>query len=113
MIGLLAAARSAHPRPFASSAWAEGERAVEGFIASGRIVEAILAIVVVEAIAAAVYLARNGRRISGLLANSAAGACLLLAVRAALIGAGWGTVALWLALSLPAHLIDLWRRLRD
>jgi hypothetical protein len=34
----------------------------------------------------------------------------LLALRAALTGANWMMIALWLALSLPAHLADLWRR---
>lgn len=38
------------------------------------------------------------------------GALILLAVRAALTGSGWPMVALWLALSLPAHAADLARR---
>lgn len=38
------------------------------------------------------------------------GVCLLLALRAALTGSGWVWVAVWLALSLPAHLADLARR---
>jgi hypothetical protein len=37
---------------------------------------------------------------------------LLFALRAALTGAGWIWVCLWITLSLPAHLADLWRRLR-
>ncbi len=86
---------------------------MEGFVASGRIVGPILAIVAIEAIVAALYLSRNGRGTAGLLANFVAGACLLLAVRAALSGQGWGVVALWLTLALPAHLIDLWLRLSD
>ncbi len=40
------------------------------------------------------------------------GACLLLALRAALTGAHWPWVALWVALSLPAHLLDLTLRRR-
>ena len=40
----------------------------------------------------------------------APGVCLLLALRAALTGAGWGWVAIALAASFPFHLADLARR---
>ena len=64
------------------------------------------------AIVAVVLFRRSGRRLSGLLANLAAGACLLLGVRAALVGADWPVVALWIGLSLPFHLADLAARWR-
>jgi hypothetical protein len=38
------------------------------------------------------------------------GILLLLALREALTGANWVWVALWLTVSLPAHLADFWRR---
>jgi len=38
------------------------------------------------------------------------GALLLIALRAALTGAGWAWVALFVTLSLPAHLADMRRR---
>jgi hypothetical protein len=38
------------------------------------------------------------------------GVCLLLALRAALVGAGWMWVCFWLTIALPAHLLDFWRR---
>lgn len=38
------------------------------------------------------------------------GALMVLALRAALTGAGWPVVAFWLAASLPVHLADLHRR---
>ncbi|MBV8971892.1 MAG: hypothetical protein JO290_06325 [Sphingomonadaceae bacterium] len=38
------------------------------------------------------------------------GVLILLALRAALTGAGWSVVAAWLAASFPAHLADLRRR---
>ena len=41
-----------------------------------------------------------------------AGAFLLLALRAALTGASWIPVALWLLAALFAHLVDLVRRWR-
>lgn len=80
---------------------------------NGRIIDLVLAILVVEAILAAVWLRRAGRPTIGFLANVAAGACLLLGVRAALIGSEWPSVALWVGLSLPCHVVDLasrWRR---
>jgi hypothetical protein len=42
----------------------------------------------------------------------APGACLLLALRAALTGSGWVWVAAFLTLSLPIHIADLARRRR-
>jgi hypothetical protein len=41
-----------------------------------------------------------------------AGACLLLALRAALVGAPWFEIALWVTASFPIHLGDLARRAR-
>ncbi len=38
------------------------------------------------------------------------GVCLLLALQASLTGAGWMWVCFWLTISLPAHLLDFWRR---
>lgn len=40
----------------------------------------------------------------------AAGGCLLFALRAALTGAAWPWVGLWLLLALLSHLLDLQRR---
>lgn len=48
-----------------------------------------------------------------LLANMAAGSCLLLALRAALTGAEWGLVAGCLLAGLIAHLVDLSIRWQD
>jgi hypothetical protein len=45
-----------------------------------------------------------------LIVALAPGACLLLALRVALTGASWIWVAVFLALSLPAHMADLARR---
>lgn len=81
-------------------------------VASGRIVDLILALVVLEAIGLVVWRRLTGRGIEpvGLVANLAAGACLLLALRAALTGSGWETIAAWLAASFVAHGVDLTRR---
>lgn len=85
---------------------------MQGLFESGRIIDLILVVVAIEAIFAAVWFRRTRRGVSGLLANLAAGACLLLAVRAALVGAHWPWVALWIGLSLPFHLTDLALRWR-
>lgn len=84
--------------------------------ASGQIIDLILALVAAEALAGLAY-----HRLSGgkgpepvsLMANLAAGACLLLALRAMLAGSGWVTPALCLSGALAAHVIDIgarWRR---
>lgn len=83
--------------------------------ASGRIVELILALVLLEA-AGLVALRRlrgTGPPLAATLTNLLSGAALLLALRAALVGSGWVSIALWLLAALAAHLGDLalrWRR---
>jgi hypothetical protein len=80
-------------------------------VASGRLVDFILLLVAIEAAVLLVIQRRTGRG-GDLVVNLLAGAALLLALRAALAGAAWQWIALWLAVSLPPHLVDLWRRLR-
>lgn len=81
----------------------------------GGFIDAVLALVAVEALVLVAVHARTGRGIApaSLLATLAAGAFLLVALRSALIGAG----AAWIAGSLlaagVAHCADLalrWRR---
>ena len=81
---------------------------------SGRIVDLILALVLLEAIALVWLRAKRGAG-PGLLAlggNLAAGACLLLALRGALAGSDWRQTALWLLAALVAHAFDLYARWR-
>jgi hypothetical protein len=87
---------------------------VSDFVASGRLVDLVLALMVLEGVLLAAYRRRTGRGIApaDLLANLLAGGALLLALRAALTGAGWTSIALWLALALLAHVADLARRWR-
>jgi hypothetical protein len=82
--------------------------------ASGHIVDLILVLVGLEAILLAIWHRRTGRGVapSALAANLCSGAALLLAVRAALLGAWWGWVALPLLAALLAHLLDLRGRWR-
>jgi hypothetical protein len=80
---------------------------VDGFFASGRAIDLVLAVLVLEAL----WLWRRGRAPLGDIVRALLpGAFLLLAVRAALTGAPWPLVALPLLLSLPAHLADIRRR---
>ncbi len=82
--------------------------------ASGRIADLILAVLAVQSLTLALWHRRTGRGIppAELLGFALAGACLLLALRAALTGAAWPMVALWLALAGAAQLYDIARRWR-
>lgn len=85
---------------------------MQALFESGLIVDLILLVFAVEAIVAFAWLRPSGRAASGLAATLAAGACLLLGVRAALVGSDWRWVAFWIGLSLPFHLADLASRRR-
>ena len=81
---------------------------------SGRIVDLILALVVLEVIGISAYYRATGRGVPplDLLANLLAGVFLLLALRAALTAAPWTWIALSMVAALLAHVTDLWRRWR-
>ncbi len=80
------------------------------FFASGRAVDVVLAVLAAEFLW--LTLRRSGSSASGLdrVLALAPGACLLLALRAALTGAPWPWVAAGVTASLPFHLADLARR---
>jgi hypothetical protein len=82
--------------------------------ATGLVADLILALVGLEALSLLAYRRRTGRGVApaDLVFNLLAGACLLLALRGALVGAGWGWIALCLGAALFAHLADLRRRWR-
>lgn len=83
-----------------------------GLFASGQVVDLILLVLALEGLALFLLHRRTGRGIppAELLGFLVAGACLLLALRAALTGAGWPMVGLWLALAGLAQAYDVWRR---
>ena len=81
--------------------------------ASGRIVDVVLLLVAAEAVVILAWRRRAKPGAGALLVNLASGACLMLALRAALVGAHWTWLALALLGALAAHLADLWLRLRS
>jgi hypothetical protein len=88
------------------------EAPIAAAFASGRIIDGILLLVAAEALALAWIVRRRGPPLPSLLANLASGAALMLALRAALVGAGWVAVAGWMLAGLVAHLADLGLRFR-
>ena len=82
--------------------------------ASGRVADLILIVMALEAAALVVWLRATGRggTIVALAPNLAAGACLVLALRGALVAAPWPMIAAALIGALVSHLIDIYRRLR-
>ena len=82
--------------------------------ASGRLVDFILIVVVLEAAFLILYwrFARRGISPFDLLPNLCAGAFLLMALRVTLTGGGWMPTSGCLAAAGIAHLIDVNRRWR-
>lgn len=83
-----------------------------GWFASGRIVDAILLLTLLEGAALVAWHRRTGGGPvpADVLGNLAAGFCLLLALRATLAHAGWVWIAAVLLGALLAHIYDLRRR---
>jgi hypothetical protein len=82
---------------------------MSALFASGRIIDLILVLVVLEAVGLVVWHRRTGHGLApgAMAATIGSGVALMLAVRAALVGAWWGWVALPLLAALMAHLVDL------
>ena len=76
------------------------------FFTSGHAVDLVLAFMAVEAI----ILIMMKRPAITVALTILPGAVMMLALRAALTGAGWQWVAIWLTVSLPLHLADLRHR---
>lgn len=89
------------------------------FISSGRVVDLILVVLLLELLASwlgRAWLARrfNGRLSPGrLLVGALPGAAILLALRTALIGGEAVHIAGWLGLSFLLHALDLLARSRS
>ena len=85
---------------------------LQDMVTSGRIVDLVIAFMALEALALFVYCRCTplGPAPADIAAMLLAGLCLLLALRAALTGADWLWVAVFLSAALVAHLADLRRR---
>ncbi len=70
----------------------------------------MLAVLAIEALWLKLAKGWGWTRIAGLIGPAV---FIVLALRAALVGAGWEWVAVLLALSLPLHLMDLRSRLAE
>jgi hypothetical protein len=81
---------------------------IETFFSDGYAADLVLAVLALEALWLKLAQGWGWARIAGLIGPAA---FIVLALRAALVGAGWEWVALLLALSLPLHLMDLRGRL--
>jgi len=84
------------------------------WFANGHAVDLILLVVAVEAACAVAWHWRTRRGLSpaAVLSLLLPGVFLLIALRGALVGAGWGWIAVWLLAAFAAHLQDLARRWR-
>jgi hypothetical protein len=82
--------------------------------ASGRIINFIVLLLVLESVAvlAAQRLLKRSLGWLAITVGLCAGLALLLALRESLLGARWQAVAAWLAAAFVAHLFDLHIRLK-
>jgi hypothetical protein len=87
---------------------------MQAFFASGRVADLVLLVLLLEALGLALWHRRTGRGLppAAILGLALPGVALVLALRAALVGAGWAWVAAALIAAFAAHLLDLWLRLR-
>jgi hypothetical protein len=81
--------------------------------ASGRVVDLIVVLVILEGVALAAYHRRTGRGIGprALWWNLVAGCALLFALRNALMHAEWPAISACLLVAFGAHVADLRKRL--
>jgi hypothetical protein len=79
---------------------------MEEFFASGRAVDVVLAVLVIEAI----WLKARGNRWIDLLPALLPAVLMMISLRVALTGMAWPFISLPLALAFPVHLYDLHRR---
>lgn len=87
---------------------------LQSLITTGRIVDVMLAFVVLEIIVLGLYRRATGDGIPmpKLLVNIGAGTSIMLALRAALTNADWKWIAAWLVCGLLFHSSDIALRFR-
>ncbi|MEO1048631.1 MAG: hypothetical protein AAFW59_09925 [Pseudomonadota bacterium] len=82
---------------------------MQPLFASGHVADMVLAVLFFEG----VWLARRGWSLAQIVKALGAAVFIVLAVRAALVGAPWYWVALALSASFPIHLMDLRDRMKS
>jgi hypothetical protein len=80
----------------------------EALFQSGNIVWVIILIMAGEAIILRSYM----KQVPAMAASLAAGGCLVLALRAALLQQSWIYVALFLSLGFVFHILEIWQWMR-
>ena len=87
---------------------------MDDFIKSGLVTDIVLIVMSVEAVILTLYLRRKGQysSVPGFLIALLAGAFLILALHAALTGPHFDEIAVFLGLSLLAHLGELALKIR-
>jgi hypothetical protein len=85
---------------------------IERLFTSGLAVDIALAVIALEFVVLLLRKPRASWKSTSidLLCALGPGACLMLALRAAMTGGGAIPIAFWLALSFPLHLADIRRR---
>lgn len=83
--------------------------ALADLFASGRIIDAIIVLMVLETAALLAFRGVTGKGVSAraLLPFMAAGICLMLALRAALVDGNWMVIASLLMLAFVFHILDI------
>ena len=81
---------------------------IDDIIQSGEITLIILAILSAEALIYLLFF----KRLRRMLPTLAAGACLVLALRGALLGQGSNVVAYFLAVGFIFHFVEIWQWLK-
>jgi len=87
---------------------------LQSLILSGRVVDLMIALVVIEVLAVTVYKWRSGAgpSLAALIVNLGGGVSLMLALKAALVDAAWQSIVLCLVAALICHVADLALRWR-
>lgn len=85
---------------------------LEDLITSGRIVDIMIAFVIVEIVFLLIYERRTGRGVApySLLVNVGAGGSLMLGLRAVFSDADWTIIAACLVAALVFHTLDIIQR---
>jgi preprotein translocase subunit SecG len=83
--------------------------AVAELFASGRPIDCILILMLLELVVLALIRrsTQGGLKVTPLLTNLGAGAALLMSLRAALTRQTWQIITVWLIVALVAHAVDL------